>query len=56
MIGDNLHDIVGGQRAGVDSAAVAWSLKGEAFLATFLPTYMIHHISDLLKISKGQTV
>ncbi|MEI4770440.1 pyrophosphatase PpaX [Psychrobacillus sp. FJAT-51614] len=56
MIGDNLHDIVGGQRAGVDTAAVAWSLKGEAFLATFLPTYMIHHISDLLIIAKGQRV
>ncbi|ALC84509.1 pyrophosphatase [Bacillus sp. FJAT-22090] len=56
MIGDNLHDIVGGQRAGVDTAAVAWSLKGEAFLATFLPTYMLHHINDLLIIAKGQTV
>ncbi|WP_144512985.1 pyrophosphatase PpaX [Bacillus sp. FJAT-22090] len=56
MIGDNFHDIVGGQRAGVDTAAVAWSIKGEAFLATFLPTYMIHHISDLLAIAKGQQV
>ncbi|MFJ5770380.1 pyrophosphatase PpaX [Psychrobacillus sp. NPDC093180] len=56
MIGDNLHDIVGGQRAGVDTAAVAWSVKGEAFLATYLPTYMIHHISELLEIAKGQTV
>lgn len=56
MIGDNMHDIVGGQRAGVDTAAVAWSIKGEAFLATFFPTYMIHHISELLTIAKGQTV
>ncbi|WP_391203397.1 pyrophosphatase PpaX [Psychrobacillus sp. L4] len=56
MIGDNLHDIVGGQRAGVDTAAVAWSMKGEAFLATFLPTYMIQHISELLTIAKGQTL
>lgn len=56
MIGDNFHDIVGGQRAGVDTAAVSWSIKGEAFLATFHPTYMIHHISELLDIAKGQTV
>lgn len=54
MIGDNFHDIVGGQRAGVDTAAVAWSIKGEAFLATFDPTYMLQHISDLLSIKKGQ--
>lgn len=54
MIGDNFHDIVGGQRAGVDTAAVAWSIKGEAFLATFNPTYMLQHISDLLSIKKGQ--
>lgn len=56
MIGDNFHDIVGGQRAGVDTAAVAWSIKGEAFLATYLPTYMIHHITDLHSIAKGQNV
>lgn len=56
MIGDNFHDIVGGQRAGVDTAGVAWSIKGEAFLATFLPTYMLHHITDLLEIAKGQQV
>ncbi|WP_342598837.1 pyrophosphatase PpaX [Psychrobacillus sp. FSL H8-0483] len=56
MIGDNFHDIVGGQRAGVDTAAVAWSIKGEAFLATYEPTYMIHHISELLYIARGQQV
>lgn len=54
MIGDNFHDIVGGQRTGVDTAAVAWSIKGEEFLATFDPTYMLQHISDLLSIKKGQ--
>lgn len=54
MIGDNFHDIVGGQRAGVDTAAVAWSIKGEEYLSTFFPTYMIHHISELLPIVQGQ--
>lgn len=54
MVGDNMHDIVGGQNAGVDTAAVAWSIKGEAFLATFFPTYMIHHISELFTIAEGK--
>lgn len=56
MIGDNFHDIVGGQNAGVDTAGVSWSIKGEAFLAAYNPTYMLHHISDLLSIKKGQIV
>ncbi|WP_313893003.1 pyrophosphatase PpaX [Psychrobacillus sp.] len=56
MIGDNFHDIVGGQRAGVDTAAVAWSMKGEAFLATYKPTYVLRHISDLLAIAKGNAI
>lgn len=56
MIGDNFHDIVGGQRAGVDTAAVAWSIKGEAHLATFNPTYMLYQMSDLLDIVKGQHI
>lgn len=56
MIGDNFHDIVGGQRAGVDTAAVAWSIKGEAHLATYNPTYMLHQMSDLLDIVKGQHI
>ena len=54
MIGDNYHDIVGGKNAGVRTAGVAWSAKGEAFLQTFNPDYMLHHISDLLAIVKGE--
>lgn len=56
MIGDNFHDIEGGQRAGVDTAGVAWSIKGEAHLATYNPTYMLHQMSDLLDIVKGQHI
>ncbi|MFC4411498.1 pyrophosphatase PpaX [Chungangia koreensis] len=51
MIGDNYHDIVGGQNAGVRTAGVAWSAKGEQYLATFNPDYMLQHISDLLEIT-----
>ena len=53
MIGDNYHDIVGGQNAGVHTAAVAWSAKGEAFLQKYNPDYMLHHISDLIAIVNG---
>ena len=56
MIGDNYHDIEGGKNAGVRTAAVAWSIKGEAFLQTYQPDYMLHHISDMLKIVKGERV
>lgn len=52
MIGDNYHDIEGGQNAGVRTAGVAWTIKGEEFLQTFNPDYMLQHISDLLTIVK----
>lgn len=52
MIGDNYHDIEAGKNAGVKSAGVAWSLKGEEFLKQFNPDYMLQHISDLLTIVK----
>ncbi|WP_192598699.1 pyrophosphatase PpaX [Sporosarcina limicola] len=56
MIGDNFHDIEGGKNAGVRTAGVAWSAKGEAFLQTYNPDYMLHHISDLLKIVRGEEI
>lgn len=54
MIGDNSHDIDGGKNAGVRTAGVAWSIKGEAFLASLQPDYMLQHLSDLLNIVKGE--
>lgn len=56
MIGDNFHDIEGGKNAGVRTAGVAWTIKGEDFLQSFNPDYMLHHISDLLKIVQGEEV
>lgn len=50
MIGDNSHDIEGGHNAFVRTAGVAWTAKGEDYLATFNPTYMLQHITDLLEI------
>ena len=54
MIGDNYHDIVGGQNAGVRTAGVAWTAKGEDFLQKYHPDYMLQHISDLIPIVKGE--
>ncbi len=53
MIGDNSHDIEGGKNAGVRTAGVAWSAKGESYLQQFNPDYMLHHMRDLLEIVKG---
>ncbi len=55
MIGDNSHDIEGGKNAGVRTAGVAWSAKGEDYLATFKPDYMLQHISDLLELVKEES-
>lgn len=52
MIGDNYHDILGGKNAGVKTAGVAWSIKGEEFLKTFEPDYMLQTMSDLIQIVK----
>jgi pyrophosphatase PpaX len=50
MVGDNYHDIVGGQNAGTKTAGVAWSLKGKEFLASYKPDYMFEKMSDILPI------
>lgn len=50
MIGDNSHDIEGGQNAGVHTAGVAWSLKGPEFLEKLNPTYMLKSMKDLYSI------
>lgn len=50
MVGDNHHDIVAGHNAGVRTAGVAWSHKGEEYLASFQPTYMLKDMRDLLPI------
>lgn len=50
MVGDNYHDIESGKNAGVRTAGVAWSAKGKETLMEHDPTYMLEHMSDLLKI------
>lgn len=50
MVGDSQYDLLAAQRAGVQSAGVAWSLRGEAYLNQFNPDYMLHDMRDLLPI------
>ncbi|MFB1051321.1 pyrophosphatase PpaX [Paraliobacillus sp. JSM ZJ581] len=50
MVGDNYHDIEAGQNAGVKTAGVAWSIKGETTLAEYQPDYMLKEMKDLLTI------
>lgn len=40
MIGDNYHDILAGKNAGIKTAGVAWSIKGEEYLRQFQPDYI----------------
>ncbi|MBO9608869.1 MAG: pyrophosphatase PpaX [Paenibacillaceae bacterium] len=51
MVGDSQFDLLAAQAAGVKSAGVAWSLKGEAFLRQYKPDYMLHDMRDLLDIA-----
>ncbi|MEO3947713.1 pyrophosphatase PpaX [Gorillibacterium sp. CAU 1737] len=51
MVGDSHFDILAGQRAGVRTAGVAWSLKGEEYLAEYNPDYMLKDMRDLLAIT-----
>ncbi|HDR8471948.1 TPA: pyrophosphatase PpaX [Bacillus cereus] len=50
MVGDNHHDIVGGQNAGTKTAAVSWTLKGRAYLEAYKSDFMLNKMSDLLPI------
>lgn len=50
MVGDNYHDILAGKNAGVKTAGVAWTHKGEDFLAKYNPTYMLQDMRDILEI------
>lgn len=50
MVGDNYHDIEAGHNAGVQTAGVAWSLKGQHVLEKYDPDYMLKEMRDLLSI------
>jgi len=53
MVGDSQYDIQAAKNAGIDSAGVAWSLKGPDFLKQFNPTYILQEMMDIIPIVKG---
>jgi len=50
MVGDSTVDILSGNNAGVDTVAVAWSMKGEQVLKEAGAKYVIHDMRDLYAI------
>ncbi|RDW16544.1 pyrophosphatase PpaX [Oceanobacillus arenosus] len=50
MVGDNSHDIESGNNAGVQTAGVAWSLKGKERLLAHHPTYVLEEMREILTI------
>jgi len=54
MVGDNDSDIEAGNRAGILSAGVSWSIKGRAFLKSVQPDYMLENMQDIFNIMKKE--
>lgn len=50
MVGDSRLDLIAAQRAGVDSAVVAWSLHDPALLQQYSPTHTIIDMRELLSL------
>ena len=50
MIGDNQSDIKAGNNAGIYSAGVSWSLKGEKHLLEANPNFMLSDMNDIFRV------
>ncbi|AJS60808.1 pyrophosphatase PpaX [Paenibacillus sp. IHBB 10380] len=55
MVGDSPVDIQAAKAAGVLSAGVAWSLKGEDELKKYEPDHMLHAMSDLYSLVEQES-
>jgi pyrophosphatase PpaX len=53
MIGDSAYDILCGNRAGVDTAGVDFTVTDLQALQQAGPTYMISDLTDLLSLARG---
>lgn len=47
MVGDNHHDIVAGNNAGITSIFVGWSEKTTAFIQPYQPTKTVKNPHEL---------
>lgn len=50
MIGDNQGDILSGKNAGIYSAGVSWSFKGESHLREVHPDFMLSDMKDIYRV------
>ncbi|MFD2705580.1 pyrophosphatase PpaX [Salibacterium lacus] len=48
MVGDSKYDILAGKNAGVTTAGVAWTIKGEEHLQSYEPDIMLQTMPDIL--------
>lgn len=55
MIGDRLYDIMGAERAGVDSIGVTFGFGGRAELAQYGATYIVDSTDEIYDIIIGET-
>jgi pyrophosphatase PpaX len=53
MVGDSPYDIGAGQAAGVATAGVKWSLRGEAGLQSHAPDYLVEDMLELRQLILG---
>lgn len=54
MVGDSPHDLLSGQKAGTDTAAVKWSNLPLQSLLDVDPTYVLENMKDLLEIVRSR--
>ncbi len=50
MVGDNQGDILAGKNAGILTAGVAWSIKGQAHLEKVNPDFIFKDMRDIIKL------
>lgn len=50
MVGDSMHDILGGKNARTKTAGVAWTIQGKEHLLSYEPDIMLDNMRDLLTI------
>ncbi|TDQ36965.1 pyrophosphatase PpaX [Aureibacillus halotolerans] len=51
MVGDNMHDIESGKRAGVKTACVSWTIKDQTYLKSYAPDYWLEDMSELVPLA-----
>jgi phosphoglycolate phosphatase len=53
MVGDRLHDVVGGRDNGCTTVAVTWGFAEEGELAAVAPDHLVHSPAELLAVLRS---